>query len=250
MAETYTYTRKTWVNGEVIYEEALNNMEEGIVEALKAAQTFSSHAANKNNPHGVTAEQIGAAGSSHKHSVSDLSDTLGVAGGGTGKTAWTANRLLYASAANALAQLAFPSTAGSVLRQGKSGAPYWTTLSDLASAMGACQIQKGTYTGTGTYGSSNPTKLTFNFTPKIVFVYPNTTTGVNSPILFPMINGMPDGHGVYISNASTGYYVGMALTVSWSGTTVSFYSSHSTATIAKSSQMNQSGLTYSYVALG
>lgn len=71
MAETYTYTRKTWVNGEVIREEALNNMEEGIVESLKAAQTSSSHAERKDNPHGVTVAQIGAA-PAYTYSTTDI----------------------------------------------------------------------------------------------------------------------------------------------------------------------------------
>lgn len=33
------------------------------------------------------------------------------------------------------------------------------------------RIQTGTYAGTGTYGSTNPTSLTFNFTPKLIFVF-------------------------------------------------------------------------------
>lgn len=48
------YTKKTWKNGEVITEAGLNNLEEGVSEAL-------SHATNQSNPHGVTPEKIGAA---------------------------------------------------------------------------------------------------------------------------------------------------------------------------------------------
>lgn len=63
------YIRKTWVNGEQIVADDLNRMEEGITEALKggaaaAVQVVSSHANNKNNPHNVTAEQVGAAAKS------------------------------------------------------------------------------------------------------------------------------------------------------------------------------------------
>lgn len=39
-----------------------------------------------------------------------------------------ANRLIYASGAYRLSQLAFPVTSGSILRQDSSGAPYWTTI--------------------------------------------------------------------------------------------------------------------------
>lgn len=51
------YTKKTWKNGEVITEAGLNNMEEGIAEAL----ALKDHVNNVNNPHGVTPAQIGAA---------------------------------------------------------------------------------------------------------------------------------------------------------------------------------------------
>lgn len=60
------YTKKTWKNGEVITEAGLNNMEEGIAEAL----ALKDHASNTNNPHSVTAAQVGAA-------KSDLSNASG-----------------------------------------------------------------------------------------------------------------------------------------------------------------------------
>lgn len=50
---------------------------------------------------------------------------LPVSNGGTGKSSWYANRLLYASSGSALSQLNFPSVVGSVLAQGTSGAAYW-----------------------------------------------------------------------------------------------------------------------------
>lgn len=60
---------------------------------------------------------------------------LPVSKGGTGKSSWYANRLLYASSGSALSQLNFPSVVGSVLAQGTSGAAYWRsdmiTLLDL-----------------------------------------------------------------------------------------------------------------------
>lgn len=72
----------------------------------------------------------------HNHTASEItSGTLPVAQGGTGKASWTANRLMYPSASTTMAQLAFPSVAGSVLRQGTSGAPYWTSLADLKTSL-------------------------------------------------------------------------------------------------------------------
>lgn len=71
-----------------------------------------------------------------------VTGTLPAANGGTGKASWTANRLIYPSASTTLEQLAFPRAAGSVLRQGTSGAPYWTSLADLMTAMGAGIVTK------------------------------------------------------------------------------------------------------------
>ena len=102
----------------------------------------------------------GKAASSHNHAASNITTgTLGVSRGGTGKSSWTANRLIYPSASTAMTQLAFPSVAGSVLRQGTSGAPYWTSIDDLKSSMGVGSgltvslLHEQEYTDTSRYGS-------------------------------------------------------------------------------------------------
>ena len=80
----------------------------------------------------------GKSDSGHTHNAGEIkSGTLGVARGGTGKASWAANRLMYPSAATTMAQLAFPTTAGSFLRQGTSGAPYWSTPAETLNAIGA-----------------------------------------------------------------------------------------------------------------
>ena len=57
----------------------------------------------------------------NKPYTSDLSSSVSVSKGGTGKTSWSSYRLIYPSSTTALTQLAFPTTAGSFLRQGTSG---------------------------------------------------------------------------------------------------------------------------------
>lgn len=85
---------------------------------------------------------------------------LSVAKGGTGKSSWSANRLIYPSAATTLAQLAFPPQAGAFLRQNTSGAPYWGYPSEA-----------GTYQGQGRTGADSPNTITFvNGAPKVVFI--------------------------------------------------------------------------------
>ena len=63
--------------------------------------------------------------------------TVPVSKGGTGKTSWSSNRLIYPSSSAALSQLAFPKTSGSFLRQGTGGAPYWTAPEDVREAIDA-----------------------------------------------------------------------------------------------------------------
>lgn len=147
---------------------------------------------------GFTPEIMGAAKAEHTHAADDIVSgtlntsrlpTIPVNKGGTGKTSWIANRLIYPSGSTVLSQLAFPSSAGSVLRQGTSGAPYWSSIADLVTAMGAVRIKCGTYTGNGAYDSessytSNPQTINVGLNPKAVLVMSET-------------GGMDSGSGRY-----------------------------------------------------
>ena len=45
-------------------------------------------------------------------------------------------------------------------------------ISDVLAQLGTkARIQTGSYVGTGTYGASNPCSLTFDFVPKMVYIY-------------------------------------------------------------------------------
>ncbi|WP_085532750.1 hypothetical protein [Anaeromassilibacillus sp. Marseille-P3371] len=78
----------------------------------------------------------------NKPYTSDLSSSVSVSKGGTGKTSWSSYRLIYPSGTTTLSQLAFPTTAGSFLRQGTSGAPYWTAPEDVRKAIGAASEEE------------------------------------------------------------------------------------------------------------
>lgn len=98
---------------------------------------LSSTSTNPVQNKAVKAALDGKASSSHEHAAGDItSGTLSVARGGTGKSSWTTNRLVYPTSGTVLGQLAFPTTAGSFLRQGTSGAPYWSKPADVLSAIG------------------------------------------------------------------------------------------------------------------
>lgn len=70
--------------------------------------------------------------------------TMGVAYGGTGKSSWTANGIIYASASGTLSQLSL-GTAGYILQSGGTSAPSWINPSTLnvAGAIKATQDGNG-----------------------------------------------------------------------------------------------------------
>lgn len=182
--------------------------------------------------------------------------TLPIAQGGTGKTSWTANRLVYPSASTTLAQLAFPTTAGSFLRQGASGAPYWTAPSAVAAAIGLSHVAYGSYQGTGKYGDTNPTVLTFDFAPKLLWIFGKYEVNSDNYLLmedvtselyrFTLdIEACLSADRIYISLTDQHR---LYLSVSDDGKTVSMYSTSGNG--AAAGQANESGYVYQYLAIG
>jgi hypothetical protein len=95
----------------------------------------------------------------------------------------------------------------------------------------------GSYVGTGTYGSANPTSITFDFQPDIVFITPVTSSSSYTNVWF-----------IRPSTTADFYYSGLSdykQTITWNGNTLSFYITKSAA-----GQLNTSGATYYYIAFG
>lgn len=155
---------------------------------------------------------------------------LSVAKGGTGKSSWSANRLIYPSAATTLDQLAFPSQAGAFLKQNTSGAPYWGYSSET-----------GTYTGQGRTGANSPNTISFvHGTPKVVLIKQTNLALVRWGFL------------LITPSASTGVSVVEAgtmsnLTVSISGNTVSWY--YKSTDSHPANQLDTKGGTFAYVGI-
>lgn len=98
------------------------------------------------------------------------------------------------------------------------------------------RIATGSYTGTGTYGSSHPNSLTFSFPPEFLVVSPN-----QEPYRLFLVRGMKK------SNTSpTGGSDGN-VAVAWDGSTVSWYGD-STGDVYL--QLNRRGTPYFYFAIG
>ena len=93
------------------------------------------------------------------------------------------------------------------------------------------KMAQGTYTGTGQVGSSSPNQLTFDFVPQMLIVCDNEHTNTFANLYMLWIGQLGGGsHSV---------------TISVDDKTISWYSDSSTR-----EQMNTSGTTYRYMALG
>lgn len=98
------------------------------------------------------------------------------------------------------------------------------------------KIATGSYTGTGTYGASNPCSLTFPFSPELVIVRHMV-----------LMRGAGD---TFHSTSSNGSSSGNAKnTAIWTETGVEWYCSQSYQPSA-SAQMNAGGEVYHYLAIG
>ena len=95
------------------------------------------------------------------------------------------------------------------------------------------QIATGSYTGTGTYGASNPNSLTFEFKPKLVLVNGNSQYGL-----------------IAIKDCTKALAAvnTMQQQVTWGNKTVSWYCTGTNQSAF--TQYNEAGTTYNYIAIG
>ena len=132
-----------------------------------------------------------------------------------------------------------------------------------AAFSGVARIATGTYIGTGVHGQSNQNSITFPFEPLIVAVYGKNSAGnivPPSPGYSTTSNGWSDSL-VWMRNGetvtcwlfapSTGYYYVITQFTSVSGKTFSWYIKYMPSGVYDASlQLNGSGNTYQYLAIG
>lgn len=107
-----------------------------------------------------------------------------------------------------------------------------TDLTAQTAKSGNCKIVVGTYTGTGTYGSSGPCTLTFDGKPIVVFVG-------SDGFQFTASRGASRAIAAADSQNDRTQHL------TWGETTLSWYSLSGNAAY----QLNYSGAVYHYVAL-
>lgn len=102
------------------------------------------------------------------------------------------------------------------------------------------QIETGSYAGTGTYGASNPSSLTFGFVPKVVFI--STYYSDRQHFFFAMNK---NSYAQYIESYKSGSVDGGISAITSFTNVLSWYSEQHAM-----GQMNASGATYNYIAIG
>lgn len=130
-----------------------------------------------------------------------------------------------------------------------------TIDSILSLVSGGAKIQTGSYVGTGTYGQANPCSLTFDFVPKLIIVTrpdaglttgsASRTTGGYWLLWIKGMNQATSGRSGYSNVLVSDYY-------SLNDNTFSWYSEISSTSSDGSadSQLNDTGKTYQYIAIG
>lgn len=106
------------------------------------------------------------------------------------------------------------------------------------------KIETGSYVGTGTYGASNPNSLTFEFEPKIWgIIFDKYGTKNGDVVLALLLWGVPEtSQSFRFFSGGTGLQCNG---IDYVDRTVSWYSSNGV-----NDQLNESGHTYYYFALG
>lgn len=124
---------------------------------------------------------------------------------------------------------------------GHAAIPSNTTITYLGQLGGGARIEVGSYVGTGTYGSDNPCSITLSKDSAIVFILQN---GVFKGVLSKCASDA-GGYSLVSTSAGSGYsyYSFLALNVSASGNTISWYHKSDTE------QLNAIGKNYTWVAL-
>lgn len=114
----------------------------------------------------------------------------------------------------------------------------YTALGQLGNKV---QIETGSYTGTGTYGSSNPNSLTFGFEPKLAIVFENPKS-TSPKVLFLFPGGFGAGFNEAKPNVTSGVF---AVISTFNNKKINWYYTNSAAL-----QMNISEQNYDYIVLG
>lgn len=229
------YSTPSWTDGASPAISAAN------LTAIGEAIELSQH------PYGVCATTSAIAA---KEVTVDFSGTLSLY---TGLTVWV--KFTYSNTASSPTLNVNSTGAKSIMAIGTTPMSGWSAGQILSftydgtnwlcnGASGNLRVSTGSYTGTGTYGVGNQNSLTFDFTPIALIVY-DTTSGFYG--LCPIGTNYGWYSSMFWSVGQTASVVNQyGCNISSGGNTVSWYTIGNSAVY----QLNVSGHTYNYIAIG
>jgi hypothetical protein len=222
----------------------------------------STHYADFNNPHKVTAEQIGAfstSGGTITGDVNVYSDhypmvKIGRDGSNTANVFYTQNKTvdIYNWTNGEPTTISLGNVNSMLLRDVLK---LWVGSKDYqiygdhnASELGISKVATGTYVGTGTGGADNPSLLTFPFTPKAVFI---SLEGQDNrcDATLPLVYGSRIGLVFSSTSSNWSTHSVFPLNLVWENNTL-YYTYTLNNTSVDQRQLNISGSTYKWVIFG
>lgn len=169
---------------------------------------------------------------------SSTSAAIAIVTSGTGDTQTVTNSYKY------LPAFTLPSTFTAYLDEPTTG--LYDIQNNLLLKLPGVQIETGSYTGTGAYGSNNPNSLTFGFEPKFVIVTTIKPSGSNYYFTGFFTKGATTAQTVRSGgNSITSAAYGGIVWTTWVGNSVFWYD-----TTSSDNQFNGSSGIYSYLAIG
>jgi parallel beta-helix repeat protein len=132
------------------------------------------------------------------------------------------------------------------------GAEITSGLDVLATSLGAAKIASGSYTGTGTSGSSNKTSITVGFQPKLVLIRSASYNSADPNLGVSYWNTVSNGYAHMIWIEGMTNYVhdsSYNITFTRTSTGLQFYTNR-TGTYGGEYQLNKKDTVYNYVAIG
>lgn len=242
---------------EIAVEGGYKGTEEDFVKFLNTVLD-QSHIDNKNNPHKVNAEQVGAfpsaggtiTGDVNVYSAHHPMVKVGCDGANTSTFFYTQNKTvdIYNWTNGEPTTISLGNANSMLLRDVLKiwvGANDYQVYGDHnAAELGVARVATGTYVGTGTSGASKPVVLTFPVQPKVVYI---SITGneTRCDATLPWMYGSRIGL-VYSSTSSNwSTHTTYPLNLVWEGNTLSFTYTLST-TSADQRQLNIEGETYDW----
>lgn len=185
-----------------------------------------------------------------KTKAQQILGTIPVTSGGTGAT--TAGGAVD-SLITALSTIT-PAAGDLIALKDANGTAGKTTLTALATLMsslgGGAKIQTGSYVGTGTYGSSNPCSLTFDFVPVAFYISGPVASAENTcaGVAIKRLNNSNQSGFLVINlgyNSTTSQNPVYNFPCKFDGKTISYW-----AIAGPGYQCNVSGYAYMYYAIG